>query len=104
MRLAFLIALFLPVSPSARLPVFAQAARELLLAQSSDWQFIISTGAAGDYASKRFTGHCDALEALLDAMQSGEGSEALLAEHGGNDDCFPDIGVTLGRVTGVHPS
>ena len=94
----------LPVSPSARLPVFAQAARELLLAQSSDWQFIISTGAAGDYASKRFTGHCDALEALLDAMQSGEGSEALLAEHGGNDDCFPDIGVTLGRVTGVHPS
>ena len=92
------------VFPSFRPSVLAQAARELLLAQSSDWQFIISTGAAGDYASKRFTGHCDALEALLDAMQSGEGSEALLEEHGRNDDCFPDIGTTLSRVTGVHSS
>ena len=33
------------------LPILEQAARELLLAQSSDWQFIISTGAAGDYAT-----------------------------------------------------
>src|SRR5262245_8142507 len=30
----------LPACPPARLPVYAQAARELLLAQSSDWQFI----------------------------------------------------------------
>jgi 1,4-alpha-glucan branching enzyme len=29
--------------------ILAQAARELLLLQSSDWQFIISTGAAADY-------------------------------------------------------
>jgi 1,4-alpha-glucan branching enzyme len=90
----------LPVSPSARLPVFAQAARELLLAQSSDWQFIISTGAAGDYASKRFTGHCDALEALLNALQSGETADTLLAEHAQSDDCFPEIGATLCRVSG----
>ncbi len=89
----------LPVSPSARLPVFAQAARELLLAQSSDWQFIISTGAAADYASKRFTGHCDALEALLDAITAGRGADgALLDEHGARDDCFPDIGDILRRV------
>ena len=89
----------LPVSPPARLPVFAQAARELLLAQSSDWQFIISTGAAGDYASKRFTGHCDALDALLDAIAGGGGADAaLLEEHGARDDCFPDIGTTLRRV------
>lgn len=54
-------------------PVLEQAARELLLAQSSDWQFIISTGAAGDYATKRFTGHCDALESLLLALEGGAG-------------------------------
>ena len=36
--------------------VLAQAARELLLAQSSDWQFIISTGAVADYAVRRFNG------------------------------------------------
>ena len=43
-------------------PVLAQAARELLLAQSSDWQFIISTGAVADYAERRFTEHCDDAE------------------------------------------
>ena len=36
--------------------VLAQAARELLLAQSSDWQFIISTGAAADYAEQPLPG------------------------------------------------
>lgn len=62
-------------------PVLEQAARELLLAQSSDWQFIISTGAAGDYATKRFNAHCDALESLLPALESGAGdlSGALAA-------------------------
>lgn len=49
--------------------IIDQAARELLLAQSSDWQFIISTGAAGDYATKRFVEHCDALESLLPALE-----------------------------------
>lgn len=46
-------------------PVLEQAARELLLAQSSDWQFIISSATAGDYASKRFTEHLDNLDQLL---------------------------------------
>ena len=87
----------LSAGPSFR-PSVLQAARELLLAQSSDWQFIISTGAAGDYAAKRFTGHCDALEGLLDAIESGGDASTLLAEHAGADDCFPDIGATLRRV------
>ena len=51
-----------------RRPVLAQAAREMLLAQSSDWQFIISTGAAADYAERRFRQHCDDAEALLAAL------------------------------------
>lgn len=54
-------------------PVLEQAARELLLAQSSDWQFIISTGAAGDYATTRFNGHCEALERLLPVLEGGAG-------------------------------
>jgi 1,4-alpha-glucan branching enzyme len=33
--------------------VLAQAARELLLAQSSDWQFIISTGRSGRITPRR---------------------------------------------------
>lgn len=58
------------ITRTAALPVLEQAARELLLAQSSDWQFIISTGAAGDYATKRFNEHCDALERLLPALEA----------------------------------
>ncbi len=81
----------------------AQACRELLLAQSSDWQFIISTGAAADYAERRFTGHCDGLEALVEALEEGSGEalarvaprvEALNAQ----DDLFPDVLETLHTV------
>lgn len=74
---------------------WAQATRELLLAQSSDWQFIISTGAAADYAERRFREHCDGLEALLDGLARpgtmdraglGARTEALARV----DDLFPD--------------
>ena len=34
-----------------------QAARELLLAQSSDWPFLVTTGQAADYAVERFRSH-----------------------------------------------
>ena len=34
-----------------------QASRELLLLQSSDWQFLITTGAARDYAERRVAEH-----------------------------------------------
>ncbi len=51
-------------------PIIEQAGRELLLAQSSDWQFIITTGAAGDYAIKRFNEHCAALESLLPFIEN----------------------------------
>jgi len=90
----------LSVGPSVRPSVLEQAARELLLAQSSDWQFIISTGAAGDYAAKRFTGHCDALEHLLEALESGDTARgvALAAEHRRADDCFPEIGGVLREI------
>ena len=56
------------LSQPAMRTVLAQAARELLLAQSSDWQFIISTGAVPDYAFRRFNGHCEAAELLVGAL------------------------------------
>jgi len=36
-----------------------QAARELLLAQASDWAFMIKTGNASEFARERFLGHID---------------------------------------------
>jgi 1,4-alpha-glucan branching enzyme len=76
--------------------ILAQAARELLLAQSSDWQFIISTGAAADYGEKRFREHCSETEELVDALVDGS-PEALergsrrAAELGERDAIFPDV-------------
>jgi 1,4-alpha-glucan branching enzyme len=50
----------------------------MLLAQSSDWQFIISTGAAADYAEKRFQQHCQDAEQLIAALAPG--AEASVSE------------------------
>ncbi len=50
--------------------VAEQAARELLLAESSDWQFLISTFSARDYAELRFTDHMDRFERLADLCEA----------------------------------
>jgi 1,4-alpha-glucan branching enzyme len=74
--------------------VLAQAARELLLAQSSDWQFIMTTGNAADYAEQRFTEHCDQAEGLVAGLQGPEaiGPATRLAEQlGAKNRLFPDI-------------
>jgi 1,4-alpha-glucan branching enzyme len=39
--------------------IVKQLCRELLLLESSDWQFLITTGAARDYAELRFETHND---------------------------------------------
>jgi 1,4-alpha-glucan branching enzyme len=46
--------------------IVTQAGRELLLAEASDWQFLISTWAARDYAELRFTDHMERFERLAD--------------------------------------
>jgi 1,4-alpha-glucan branching enzyme len=47
-----------------------QAARELLLAQASDWPFLIRHGTAGDYPQRRFSEHLTAFHDLA-RMLSG---------------------------------
>lgn len=85
--------------------VLAQAARELLLAQSSDWQFIISTGAAADYAELRFVGHCRALGELVAALEPArrgdlEAAHARAAALRAVDDPFPDPLPALAEALG----
>lgn len=48
-----------------------QALRELLLLQSSDWQFLITTRAARDYAERRFATHYVELKRLCDLVRRG---------------------------------
>ena len=88
-------------------PILEQAGRELLLAQSSDWQFIITTGAAGDYAIKRFNEHCAALESLLPFLEdaaSDLGAGQQIAEGLKIiDGPFPDLIGAIAAASDVAP-
>ncbi|MBA3660030.1 MAG: DUF1957 domain-containing protein [Gemmatimonadales bacterium] len=86
-------------------PVLEQAAREMLLAQSSDWQFVISTGAAADYAERRFIGHCEDAERLVAALrpEAADGLEAatrLAEELHRRDDLFPSVLPSIAAALG----
>lgn len=82
--------------------ILAQAAREMLLAMSSDWQFIISTGAVTDYAVKRFTEHCADAEFLISALDPEATHRAAAhsraAELWERDHVFPDVLATIRDV------
>jgi 1,4-alpha-glucan branching enzyme len=57
-----------------------QICRELLLLESSDWQFLITTKAARDYAEKRFSTHLDQFRTLLDTWRRFEATHQISAE------------------------
>ena len=74
--------------------ILNQAARELLLLQSSDWPFLITTGQAGDYARHRFLEHMDRFDKLTRFAESGQTDELAMAkcqEFWELDKIFPDI-------------
>ncbi len=68
-----------------------QAARELLLAQSSDWPFLITTGTAKDYAKTRFKRHVIRFLKLASQLRSGTLDEGFIAFLEHRDSLFPDI-------------
>jgi 1,4-alpha-glucan branching enzyme len=57
-----------------------QLCRELMLLESSDWQFLITTKAARDYAEKRFNTHLEQFRALLDTWRRFESTHQISAE------------------------
>src|SRR5438045_5045161 len=71
--------------------VLKQLARELLLAQSSDWAFLIRTGTAKHYATKRVTDHLLRFNRLLDDFVSRDLDEDFLANCEWRDNIFPEI-------------
>lgn len=68
-----------------------QAVRELLLAQSSDWAFIMKTGTMVSYASKRTKDHIGRFNQLYEQLLSGSIDEGWLADIEGRDNIFPQI-------------
>jgi 1,4-alpha-glucan branching enzyme len=78
--------------------LLAQAGRELLLLEASDWQFLITTLSARDYAELRVTEHSDDFTRLagladrrLDGGAIGGADEQFLSECEKRDSLFPDF-------------
>ena len=68
-----------------------QCARELLLAQSSDWLFIITNGTMVDYAKKRIKDHIGRFTKLYEQIKSDNIDEEFLKNISKQDCIFPDI-------------
>ncbi len=76
-----------------------QAARELLLAQSSDWAFIMKTGTMVDYAVKRTKDHITHFNRLYEQIRNGRIDEGYLADLEYRNNIFPDIDYRVYRST-----
>ncbi|MBI4341299.1 MAG: DUF1957 domain-containing protein [Candidatus Omnitrophica bacterium] len=68
-----------------------QMARELLLAQSSDWAFILKTQTHTAYAYRRLHDHLARFTALHDAVRQGAIDEGRLADIEAKDTIFPAL-------------
>ena len=60
--------------------VLAQATREILLLEASDWQFLITTQAARDYAERRVAEHYAEFKRLSEMARSLEDGNVLSEE------------------------
>ncbi len=78
--------------------ILTQAMRELMLQQSSDWQFLIETESARDYAEQRFTNHssdfnklCKTFEKHNKSHQISRDEENHLIESELRNSVFPEL-------------
>jgi 1,4-alpha-glucan branching enzyme len=68
-----------------------QAARELLLAQASDWAFILRTGTSPEYATRRVNDHLSRFTRLYEQLMASQLDEAWLSEIEGRDNIFQNV-------------
>ena len=77
--------------------VLNQLARELLLAQSSDWAFQIYQGTTVQYSSRRFQSHIYRFNLLAEMLGKSDFNEPLLAEIENRDNIFAEIDYRIYR-------
>ncbi len=70
-----------------------QAGRELLLAQASDWPFLVKLNTAGAYPTRRIREHLAGFESLAAALESAPSpvEPAALADLEARHNLFPDL-------------
>lgn len=71
--------------------VLDQAARELLLLQSADWPYFVTTRAASDYAALRFSQHAERFEQLAASLEAGQPDRAAAEAFLQLDPIFADM-------------
>src|SRR5439155_5732332 len=71
--------------------VLKQLARELLLAQASDWAFLMKTGTAREYATKRTIEHLARFDRLYDQFVTNGVDEEFVRDCEWRDNLFPNV-------------
>jgi 1,4-alpha-glucan branching enzyme len=71
--------------------VLKQLARELLLAQSSDWAFLMKSGTARNYASRRTMDHLVRFNRLHDQLVANDVDDEFLQDCEWRDNLFPKL-------------
>ncbi len=89
-RMTELARLF-PTPPALLARALRQAGRELLLAQSSDWPFILRTGTSPEYARRRVKDHLLRFDTLYQQLKKKRVDEKALREVEQRDNLFPEI-------------
>jgi 1,4-alpha-glucan branching enzyme len=80
-----------PNATGLKLRALRQAAQELLLAQSSDWPFILRTGTSPEYAKKRVKDHLLRFLALHQQLTEDKIDEPQLRKLETVDNVFPKV-------------
>jgi len=75
--------------------ILNQMARELLLAQSSDWAFMMKTGAFSEYASKRTVAHLERFYLLKSYLERDFYNFEVLEDIERKDNIFPDLNYSI---------
>ncbi len=78
-------------SGSASERALRQAARELLLAQASDWPFILRTGTSPEYAKQRLQTHLLRFLGLYEQLTAGQVDLEWLTRVENEDNLFPEV-------------
>lgn len=71
--------------------VYDQAARELLLAESSDWTFMMTAGQVSTYARKRIDDHLSRFERICDGIKHNNIDTKWFMDVCERDTLFADI-------------
>jgi 1,4-alpha-glucan branching enzyme len=80
-----------PQAQGIQLRALNQACREVLLAQSSDWAFIMKTGTMASYAVQRTRAHLLNFIRIREEILNSQINESWLMDLESRNNIFPDI-------------